>query len=148
VVALVVPPGRLHVVAQVVEPELAVGPVSDVALVGLAAVGRLHVRLDVPGGHADRPVDGEHPLAVAAGQVIVDGDNVDAIAGERVEDGGEGGDQGLALTGNHLGDVVAVQGDPADDLDIVVPHVLGALGGFAAGGERLRQQVVQGRSGR
>src|SRR4029079_2742999 len=95
VVPLVVPPGRLHVVAQVVEPELAVGPVGDVALVRLAAGRRGHVRLDVPGGDADRLVDGEHPLAVAAGQVVVHGDEVDPLPRQRVETARERGTAAL-----------------------------------------------------
>src|SRR5262249_48825191 len=55
-----------------------------------------------------------------------------------------GGDQRLALAGDHLRDVVAVQGDAAEDLDVVVPHVLGAAGCLAARGKRLGQQILHG----
>ena len=88
-------------------------------------------------------VDGQHPLAVAAGEVVVDRDDVDALAVQRVEVGRQGGDQGLAFAGDHLGDVAAVQDDAAEDLHVEVPHVLGAAAGLAAGGERLGQQVVE-----
>ena len=62
---------------------------------------------------------------------------------ERVEVGRQRGDERLAFAGDHLGDVAAVQDDAADDLHVVVPHVLGAAGGLAAGGERLGQEVVE-----
>ncbi len=144
VVALVAAAGRLHVVAQVVEAELAVGAVGDLAVVGLAAGGGVHVGLDEAGLDAEGAVDGQHPLAVAAGEVVVDGDDVDALGLQRVEVGGQRGDEGLAFAGDHLGDVAAVQHDAAEDLHVEVAHVLGALGGLAAGGERLGEDVVEG----
>ena len=56
---------------------------------------------------------------------------------------GQRGDERLAFAGDHFGDVAAVQHDAAEDLHVEVPHVLGALGGLAAGGERFGQQVVE-----
>ena len=78
-----------HVVAQVVEAELGVGAVRDVGRVGgaLLLVG-LHV-LQHADGEPEALVDRAHPLRVAAGQVVVDGDDVDALAGERVEHDGQ-----------------------------------------------------------
>src|SRR5262249_21023921 len=67
----VAPARDLHVVAQVIEAELAVRSVGDVAIVGGAALGLavpVHVALDVAGGHAESPVNGQHPFTVAAGQ--------------------------------------------------------------------------------
>ena len=84
-----------------------------------------------------------HPLGVAAGQVVVDRDDVHALAFERVEVGGQGGDQRLALAGDHLGDVAAVEDHPAHELDVEVPHVEEPPARLAAGGERLGQQVVE-----
>ena len=106
-------------------------------------VVRVHVALDGADRHAQRRGRWAHPLAVAAGQVVVDGDDVDALALQRVEVGRQRGDERLAFAGDHLGDVAAVQDDAADDLHVVVPHVLGAAAGLAAGGERLGQQVVE-----
>ena len=57
---------------------------------------------------------------------------------------GRGGDQGLALTGLHLGDVAEVQRRAAHDLDVEVALAERALGGLADRGERLRQEVVEG----
>jgi hypothetical protein len=69
---------------------------------------------------------------------------VDAGAAQRVEVGGQRGDEGLALAGAHLGDAAAVQHDAADELDVVVALAQGALGGLPHRGEGLGNQVVEG----
>ena len=94
----------LHVVAQVVEAVFVVGAVGDVAGVGCAALVVVEPVHDDADGQAEEPVDLPHPFGVAAGEVVVDRDDVDALAGERVEIDGQGGDQRLAFAGLHLGD--------------------------------------------
>ena len=84
-----------------------------------------------------------HPLGVAAGQVVVDRDDVDALAFERVEIGGQRGDERLAFAGLHLGDLALVQHHAADQLHVEVPHVQHAAAGLADDGERLGQEVVE-----
>ena len=84
-----------------------------------------------------------HPLGVALGQVVVDGDHVHAVAGERVEVGRQHAGEGLALTGLHLGDVAQVQRRAAHELHPEVPLPQRARGGLADDGERLRQQRVE-----
>ena len=84
-----------------------------------------------------------HPVGVAAGEVVVDGDDVHAVAGERVQVRRQGGDQRLALTGLHLGDVAEVQRGAAHQLHLVVELAEGAPGRLAHDRERLRQQVVE-----
>ena len=99
--------------------------------------------LDDADRHAEEAVDLAHPLGVAAGQVVVDRDDVDALAFERVEIGGERRDERLALARLHLGDLALVEDGAADQLDVEVPHVQHAAAGFADDGERLGQQVVE-----
>ena len=101
-------------------------------------------------------VDVPHPLRVAAGQVVVDRDQVRAAAGERVEVERQRRDQRLAFAGGHLGDLALVQHDAADELHVVGHHVPGQLvpgdhdrrphqaaAGLPHGGERLRQELVE-----
>jgi hypothetical protein len=81
---------------------------------------------------------------------------VHALAGQRVQIDGQGGDQRLALTGGHLRDAALVQHDAADELHIIrndlprqrdaadVPGPSAqALARQLDGGERLREQVVE-----
>ena len=84
-----------------------------------------------------------HPLGVAAGQVVVDRDDVDALAGERVQVGRQRRDERLAFAGLHLGDAAAVQHHAADELHVEVPHVEHAAAGLADDARRLGQQVVE-----
>ena len=76
-------------------------------------------------------VDAAHPLGVAAGEIVVDRDDVDAAAGERVQIDGEGGDQRLAFAGLHLGDGALVEHHAADELHVEMPLPERALGGLA-----------------
>ena len=108
----------LHVVAQIVEAELVVGTVGNVAVVGHPAL----VVVEAVHDHADREpeelVDLPHPLGVALGEVVVDGDDMDAAAGERVEIDRQRRHQRLALAGLHLGDPALVQDHAADQLHV------------------------------
>ena len=65
-----------------------------------------------PDGQAEEAVDLAHPLGVALGQVVVDGDDVDALAGERVEIDRQGRDQRLAFAGVHFGDLASCRTMP------------------------------------
>src|SRR5688572_28992192 len=151
-----------HVVPEVVEPELVVRAVRDVGGIGLAAghgpqvdqalVAGREARLeherrvvrDHPDADAQEVVDGSHPLRVAPGEVVVDGHDVHAAAGEGVEDRGQGRHEGLALAGPHLGDLALVEHGAADQLDVEVAHAERALHGLAGHREDLGHDVVEG----
>ncbi len=75
-----------HVVPQVVEPELVVRPVRDVAQVGGAPLGGRRLRVvDAPDRQAEPGEEMAHPLRVAPRQVVVDRDEMRAPARQRVE---------------------------------------------------------------
>ena len=137
------PPG--HVVAQVVEAHLVVRAVRDVGAVLLALLGgrRLEPGDDQADVEAEEAVDAAHPLGVAPGQVVVDGDEVDAVAAEAVEVRRQGRHQGLALTGLHLGDPAEVQRRAAHDLHVVVALADGPPRRLAHHGEGLDGDVVE-----
>ena len=68
----------LHVVAQIVEAELVVGAVGDVAGVGRLALVVVEAVHDDADGQAEEAVDLPHPFGVALGEVVVDGDDMHA----------------------------------------------------------------------
>ena len=72
----------LHVVAQIVEAEFVVGGVGDVAGIGRAALLVGKAVDDDAGGQAEEAVDAAHPFGVALGEVVVDGNDMDALAGQ------------------------------------------------------------------
>ena len=73
--------GVFHIVAQVIEAELVVRPVGDVAAIGLAALIVVEIVQDAAHGQSQEPVDLPHPFGVALGQIVVHGDDVHAAAG-------------------------------------------------------------------
>ena len=91
----------------------------------------------------EEPVDAPHPVRVALREVVVHRDDVNALARQRVEVGGQRGDERLALAGAHLGDLAVVERDAAEELHVEVPHRQRALAGFAHDGERLGQDGVE-----
>ena len=148
------------VVAQVVEAELRSGAVGDVAVVHLAPEVVGHELLDAADGNAEKIVDVAHPLGVAAGEVVVGGDELRVAAGESVEVERKRGDEGLALAGGHFGDLAFVERDAADELHVVVHHVprefvlahgdlaaVEAAGGVFDDGKGLGQKLVEGFAG-
>ena len=92
---------------------------------------------------AQAQIERAHPLHVAAGEVVVDRDDVDALAFEGVQIGRQRGDQRLAFAGHHFGDRAAVQHHAADELHVEVPHVQEAAAPFAADGKGFDQHVVE-----
>ena len=135
-----------HIVAQIVEAELVIGAVGDVAVVLLLALGIVEAVHDDADRQAEELVDLAHPLGVALGEIVVDGDDMNAAAGERIEIDRQRGDQRLAFAGLHLGDPAFVQHHAADHLDVEMPLAERALGGLAHGGEGRHQEVVERRS--
>jgi hypothetical protein len=122
---------ELHVVAQVVEAELVVGAVGDVRPVGLLALPIAEVVLDDADREPEEAVDPPHPVRVALGEIVVHGDDVDALHLERVEIARQRSDEGLPLARLHLGDLPAVQHHAADELDVEVAHPEDALARLA-----------------
>ena len=134
---------ELHVVPQVVETELVVGPVGDVGPVGRAPLLVAQVVLDHADAEPQELVEAAHPLRVAARQVVVHRDHVDALAGERVQDRREGRHQRLAFAGLHFGDAAPVQDGAAEELYVEVAHPQRTPGAFPAHGEYLGHQLRQ-----
>ena len=87
----------------------------------------------------DRP----HPLGVPGRQVVIDRDQVNALASQGVEVGGHGRDQGLSLSGLHLGDSSLMESSRPDHLHVVGPLAQHPPGDFPHNRERFRSQVVE-----
>ena len=135
--AVVAAGGHPHVVAEVVEAEFVVGAVGDVAGIRLLPLARVHARLDRAHGEAEPDVERPHPLHVTAGEVVVDGDDMHAVAFEGIEIGRQGGDERLAFAGDHLGDRPRMEHHATDQLHVIVPHAEKPTASLAADGEGL-----------
>ena len=133
-----------HVVTEVVKTELVVGAVGDIRLVRSLPFREIDLVYDQADGQAQEIIDTAHIDTVAAGQIIVDGDHMNALAGQRIQIYRQGRHQGLAFTGTHFRNLAPVQHHAADQLHIKMPHAGHALGRFPHHRKRFRQNVVEG----
>src|SRR5262249_38618552 len=109
--------------------------VGDVRTIGRAALRVVEVVDDDADGEAKAPIKRAHPLRVAASEVVVDGDNVDATSCERIQDGGKGGDERFAFARFHFRNFSVVENESADELDVEMAHVEETAAGFTREGE-------------
>ncbi len=113
---------ELHVVAQVVEAELIVGAVCDIGSVGFLTLEIVHLVLDATDGEPEKLVNLAHPLGIAARQVIVDGDDMDAASHQSVKRHRQGRRQSFALPGAHLRDPSLMEHQTAHELNVEMTH--------------------------
>ena len=152
-----------HIVPQVVKAELAVRAVQHIAAIGIPPADRAQagqplggvrncrvvliggVVLEAAHGQAQVVIDWPHPHRIPAGQVVVDGDDMDAVAGQGIEIDRQSSHQGFALAGFHFGNLPPVQGDAANQLHIVMALAQDGrpAGRFPDGGKGFRQQILQ-----
>ncbi len=135
--------GIFHVVAEIVEAELVVRAIGDVAAIGGAALAVVEFVKDAADGEAEESVDLSHPLGVAPGEVVVHGHNMHAPARQRIEIGGQRRNQRLALAGFHLGDTAGMEHHAADKLHVEMALAQRPARGFPHGGKRLGQERVE-----
>ena len=76
--------------------------------------------------HAECIVNGRHPPCTHTHEVIVDGDEMDTFAGERIQVEWQGGNESFALTCFHFGDAPAVKRNATDKLYVEMTLVVDA----------------------
>ena len=84
-----------------------------------------------------------HPFGVAAGKIIVDGDDVHALPRKRFEIGGKSRDERLAFARLHLGDAPLEEADAADDLHMEMTHAEDAARSFPERRKGVVEDVVE-----
>ena len=132
-----------HVVTQVVEAELVIRTIGNVAGVHLAALSRRLTHQDAARGQTQEVVDAAHDVRLVLRQVVVDRHDVHAFSSQRTQVGRHGRDQRLTFTGFHFRDLALVQGDAAHDLNVEGTHAQDSPRGLTDRREGLHQDVVQ-----
>src|SRR5262249_40313963 len=82
-------------------------------------------------------------LRVAAGQVVVDRDHMNALTFEGVQVGRQGRDERLTFTGFHFSDLAFVKHHTANQLNVEVTHVEDAAAGLANDRQSFDEKVVE-----
>jgi len=112
-------------------------------MIGIAPLIIIKTMNDHTDAHAQHAIDGPHPFRIPPGQVIIDGDQMDAPARQGIQIHRHGGRQGLSFTGLHLRNLAFVQDQPAQDLNIERPHVHRSPGCFADNGKGFGHDVIE-----
>ena len=136
--------GGRHVVPKVVETEFAVCPVGNVRPVGLDTFFLRHKGIDDSHGKPQITVYPPHPLRIPTRQVVVDGDDMDALALQRVQDNGQRCDERLPLARLHFGNLSLVERHTPHKLHVEMAKPQLPLGNFPYDREDFLQDVVQG----
>ena len=102
-----------------------------------------HFMIDTADSQTQRVINLPHPNGVSSGKIIIDGDDMDAFAGNSIKIRRQSSDQSLAFAGPHLNDFPLMQNYSAQKLDIKVPLAESSSGRFSCGGKRFRQNIVQ-----
>lgn len=76
-----------------------------------------------PNREPEKLVEMSHPLRVATGEVIVDGDHVNPATGEGIEINGQGANKRLSFARGHLRNMSTMEDHTANQLHIEVDHV-------------------------
>ena len=118
-------------IAQVIEARFLGGHVSHVAEIRATPLVGSHPLLDDADREAKPAVDRTHPLRVSSSEVIVEGQHVNALAGERVQRCRHHGRKRLPFAGLHLDDGAAAECDGRHDLDVERPEPELAVRDFA-----------------
>ena len=132
-----------HVVTKIVESELIVRDIGDVACIGCPALIAGHAVQNDTACKAHELIRLAHPFAVTLCEVIVDRDNVDAFSLQCVEIARKCCNQRLAFTGAHLCDSSLMKDDAANDLYLERFHAERPAVGLAHCRKRFRQDVIQ-----
>jgi hypothetical protein len=133
---------RIHrrMVAEKVEAGFPCGDIRDVCGVGAASLLMRHALGDARDLEAEELVERRHPLRVAAGEVIVGREDVDARAVQRVQRSGSNGGERFSFARRKLNETALVQCDSRGELNVERPHVEDTCRGLAGDREHLGHQ--------
>ena len=132
-----------HVVPQIIESELIVRHISDITVICGAALIVVHAVQHYAHGESEEFMYFTHPLGVTLCQIVVDRDDVDALAFQCVQICRQRRHKGLTFTGLHLGNTSLVQDDSSDQLNSVVSHAKRSRCALPHDRICLRQDVIQ-----
>ena len=121
-----------HIVAQIIEPKLVIGRVGDVSTISGFFVCLRLLWIDNARCQPQSRINLAHPIGIAAGQIVVHGHDMHALACQSVQVSWECGDQSLAFTRLHLGDIALMQENATHQLRVEGAQTQGPACAFPA----------------
>ena len=132
-----------HIVSQIIEAQLIVGDICDVAVISRTALVVVHAVEYDANGKAKELMHLSHPLGITLSQIIIDRYDMHALACQRVQISRKGGNQSLSFTSLHLSDTPLVEDNAADQLHAVMLHAQGTDRCFPNHCICFRKNVIQ-----
>ena len=132
-----------HIVSQIIEAQLIVGDICDVAVISRTALVVVHAVEYDANGKAKELMHLSHPLGITLSQIIIDRYDMHALACQRVQISRKGGNQSLSFTSLHLSDTPLVEDNAADQLHAVMLHAQGADRCFPNHRICFRKNIIQ-----
>ena len=134
---------ELQIITQIIKAEFIVGAVGHVCLIGKTAAFIRQIAGDTADGHPQPFIDAPHPCRIARCQIVIDGNDMHALAIQGIQKYRKGGNKGFALTGLHFRYLAAMKRNTAHQLDIIMSLAEGALRRLTHTRKGLRQQIVK-----
>ena len=131
-----------HIVTQVVKAQLVVCSVCNVGVVSRLSLLVVNLVSDKTYGKTEVSVELAHPLGVTASEVVVDGNDMNAVACKTVEVCGEGSNKSFTFTCFHLGDTSLMKNDSADNLNGIVLHTEHSVACLTANSKCVGKNIV------
>ena len=103
-----------HVIAQIIKPELIIGHIGNITVIGFPALLGLHIIEYAANLKAKKLMHLSHPLRVTLRQIVVDRNHVDTFTLQRVQISRQKTGLRLTFTGSHLRDTSLMQNNAAD----------------------------------
>ena len=134
---------RNHVITKIVESHLvvrSVGYVSGVSCLTLVVVKSVNDKAYL---ETHELIELAHPLGVTSCKVIIDRNDVNAVARKSVEISGEGSNKSFTFTCFHFCDSSLMKNDTADNLNREVLHTENTPRSLTACGKSLGKDIVK-----
>jgi len=135
---------EFHVVAQIIKTKFIVGTIGHIGVIGCSSFAVSHPMNNFTDAESQKLIDLAHPFSITGRQIIVNRYQMNPLACEGIEVGGQGGSQGLAFSGLHLGNPALMQNDPAYQLYIIMPLTQDTFCRLPHDGKGFRQKVIKG----
>ena len=106
-----------HIVTEVIESEFVVGSVCNIAVISLTSLVIVEAVENTADCESEPAKNLSHFLCLSLSEVVVNGNNVNALAGKCVKVRCNAGNESFTFTCSHFGDSSLMKNDSADELN-------------------------------
>ena len=132
-----------HVITEIVKTKFVIGTIGNIRIIGNLSLIKIQIMNNQTYRESKELINLSHPLAVSFCQVIIDRNDMSALAFQRIQINRCYSDQRLTFTSTHFGNVATVKNHTPDKLYIILTHTENTAGSFPYNSKSLRQDIIQ-----